>query len=248
MEALGQDDESRAGEEHGHEGKEDPGADDESELRKPLEIREQEREKRHRRGQRGGGQSTAGPDYGFDQGVFDGHVAPSRLPVARKDMNAEVYPQPEEDGEQAYGDLVEIADDQIGEPEGPGETHEQRDGDHDRRHELAKMDGDEDDDAQKGEQRCRLQIVNDHFVLVASVLEAALIGILDGRVKAPRVDNGDGAVQSLEQFAGELLVRDDPGGIEPQDYSVLLLGEIVLPLEAIALVTVVLLLEVREIQ
>ena len=90
-------------------------------------------------------------------------------------MDAEIYPQAEQDGEQADGDLVEIADHQVGEPEGPGEAHEQRNGDHKRRQQLAKVEGDEDDDSQKSDEGCRLQIVDHHFVLMAGVLEATLI-------------------------------------------------------------------------
>ena len=42
-----------------------------------------------------------------------------RLESIREYVDAEIDAQAEQDGEQTYCDLVEVADDELGEPEGP---------------------------------------------------------------------------------------------------------------------------------
>ena len=199
-------------------------------------------------GDRGGRQSAAGVDYGLDEGVLGAHAAAAGFAVAREDVDAEIYSEAEKDREQADGDLVEVADDDLGQPEGPGQRHQQRNDYEDRRENLAEVEGYEHQDPDECQHRRGPEIVDDDLVLLGSVLETALVVALDVGVETGRIDRRDGLVEAAAQPAGELDVGDHPCGIQAQDHPVLLLGQVVVTLEAAGLVRFVLPLDVAEVE
>ena len=133
-------------------------------------------------------------------------------------------------------------------PEGPGQRHQQRHDDEDRRENLAEVDRYEHQDPDECQHRRGPEIVDDDLVLLGSVLEAALVVALDVGVETGRVDRGDGLVEAAAQLAGELDVGDHAGRIQAQDHPVLLLGQVVAPVEAAGLVPFVFLLDVAEVE
>ena len=118
-------DEGGTDDDHRRQGEHDTHADDEAELAEPLEVGEQQREEGDGGGHRRRRQSAARLAYRLDERRFRTQASPSGLAVAGEDVDAEVDAETEEDGEETDGDLVEIADYDPGQAEGPRQAHQQ---------------------------------------------------------------------------------------------------------------------------
>ena len=163
-------------------------------------------------------------------------------------MDAKVDAQTEEDGEETDGDLVEVADHDPGQAEGPRQAHQQGKDDEQRRQYLPEVDGDEQHHAEEGVEGRRLQVLMDDVVLVRSVLEAARKGHIEARMKALGPDVVDGLADVVQLPLGELHVGDHTRWINPEDNAVALLGQVVVTLAALEVSMFVFGLKVRHVE